>query len=316
LEWHVYCFFKEKLAREDCTVVLNCLFNGVEEVPMKMPILLTLVMLGLTVLAGPVLAVPSFIADSQRFVYSGSITGYNSLADAQNGSNAQATFTLGASSRDLALYQTQQFPGDFNSNLILTNWSSQIVAGPLGTGNPSNVARGFVQLYDLDASTIGSANGYWSNAALNQFTLQVSGANALYGPDSSRLWHDPQNIGQGDDGGNFLTYSLDLTAGFNSSAVLDSNGLYMLTAEPTSVTGTFQGIFQNTESADPYQFYTFDFTIGLDGNWTWDNRGSLIDPYNDSRFGSATVVPEPLTLLLTGIGLAGLGLRRKFGCRG
>jgi hypothetical protein len=270
---------------------------------MKMSrLVLCLVALGVVVLSRSALAVPQFYVDSDRFTYTGTVTAYNSLTDAQQGSNAQATYALDQT-RDLSLYQSQQYPGDTNSNIIMTNWYSQVVPGPLGTGNPNNVADGFTQLYDNDASTVGSASGYWTSDALNQFALHVSGENALAGDDFSRLWN-----GTGNDSGTFLSYTLEMVMNFDAAATLDGNGFYMLEAEPNSVLGTFSGIFQGTDSL----FYTFNTTIGLDGNWAWSQRENLLESFDPSVFGSATVVPEPMTLLLTGIGLAGLGLRRRF----
>jgi len=221
----------------------------------------------------------------------------------------QATFTLGASSRDLALIRPSSFPEILTPNLIMTNWSSQMSRDPQARAIRATL-RAVRPALRPRASTIGSAMATGATPRSISSPCRSRGAQRALWADSSRLWHAPQNIGRAMTA-EFLTYSLDLTAGFNSSAVLT---VMAFTCSPRTHFrhGHIPRYLPEQESADPYQFYTFDFTSALmatgPGTITTVSLTVWRQPiwFGHSRSGTAYA-------LLMGIGVAGLGLRRKFG---
>ena len=94
------------------------------------------------------------------------------------------------------------------------------------------------------------------------------------------------------------------------------DGTIASTDQPTGVTGTYTGVFENT-SNDPTKagYYVFDLNLDMT-NWAYANRDSLTGPYpfSDSVF-SAAAVPEPGTLALLVVGgltaLAAAWMRRQ-----
>jgi hypothetical protein len=96
---------------------------------------------------------------------------------------------------------------------------------------------------------------------------------------------------------------------------VDGTGI-LATNNPTSVNGTFRGVFQNTNTADPTYdgFYVADLTFGLD-NWAYDQGSALGgEPAVESRFwgySQPDSVPEPSALVMAAFGLTGIVLIKK-----
>ncbi|MFT3828664.1 MAG: hypothetical protein QM691_03060 [Opitutaceae bacterium] len=236
------------------------------------------------------------IAYTDRFGYTGSVTRYATLADAQSASNALATFTLGEN-RDLRVQLFNGFsPFVEDQYHIGTNWTPP--------GSPSNNAVGFVQV-PLQYGT-NSVHAFW-DSTLTQFSFAASGA--LTDPNA-RLWAGTADAAS--QTGRFLDYHLWFVAsGLDPAFWLAGFGTYASTGDPTAVTGGFSGLFENT-SDDASGFYTFDFQLNLD-NWAFANFGPY-DPeyYIPSFFAAPTAVPEASTYgILGALVLAALGLARR-----
>ncbi len=256
-----------------------------------------------------------------RLGYTGSVTRYDTLADAQAGTNAVSTASLGGTSRDFYL----SFRKDFGQSAMLlgTDWYLTTTGTSYGAGNPNNTNVGFVQLADNSLTSLTSSSSAW-DATRTVFSLNLSGANALDGVHpvyNTRLWNTTADTGQG---GTFLSYDFSMVATVADAAAWDSTaGMYVAQTDPTAVTGYFRGVFQNTsEVAGPIGtsqqgFYTFDFSLNLD-NWASQHSAEFTPtatlPANQYYVSTlASSIPEPSTYaLLLGAGtLALAALRRR-----
>lgn len=275
----------------------------------------------LTALAVALVAIAAqaqtWYASTDKFGYVGTMTKYTTLADAQNQTNAGNSYTF--AQRDAGLYQMNNAagfdPGNPDANMFLTAWwyTTDTNNGPYsGWGNPSNTSNSFCQLYDSDGGSVVTKTGGWTSGLYDTFHINVAGVNADYGDpfpngnDYSRLWDGETS---GSDDGSFISYTLDLTA-TGLSGVEITPGFYESSNQPTSVTGSFSGIFENygSDVVSAAGFYRFELTFN-DINWAYANSGSLNGSFSDSYFG-AEAVPEPATMALLGAA-AVAALRRR-----
>lgn len=274
--------------------------------------------------AAPVAFGNSLAVSTDRFSYEGSVTVFASLTDYTNNAggavHAIPSFTAGSTTydgRDLGIFVVQDYANYYaDSNIFLTAWYYTISPNGAGWGNPNNTNTGFIQMYDANSSTDTSLTGGWTS--LNQFVLSLTGANADYANDSARFWPAPTVGGAGSlSDGTFLSYELSLTANFANSATLNGDGLYELNEDPTSVAGTLSGVFVNPDDG---RVFVFDYTLSMD-SWVYDQdlANSLQGPYPyvEGYFAGELLapVPEPATVTLMGLGLAGIAMVRGFRSR-
>lgn len=250
------------------------------------------------------------LVSTDRFGYTGVVTRYDTLSDAENGVNAVGTYDIG--NRDLSLYISNDYAGLTNWNVIMGSWwYTTDPSGSAGWGNVTgNSGRGFVQLYDKNSLSVTSFSGKFGGFVGTYYTtynLSVTGANADYANQYSRFWVDYQ--GGGADKVIYIKYALNLTAtgleGIQAGSFIESNN------HPTGVTGTYTGIFQNvsTTYAQNNGFYTYTLNLDMD-NWAYANQGKLTgDPFAKSYFGEA--VPGPAAALPFAIGLLAARRRRR-----
>ena len=268
-------------------------------------------------------AEPVGLIDTDRFGYTGTITRYDSLADATDGTNAVDTIAVG--DRDLSLFFSVGRDAA-DANIALGSWwyttDSQ---GRAGWGNTNgNTGVGYVQLYDVDSSTDTSLNMAFTNPdgdTYRDFEFSVAGEKAD-AADFARL----SAVDNVNDGGVFHSYALDLVARGLAGTDDDGDGLIeALNTQPTDVTGSFSGIFEITEdqtTSANLGFYAFDFALNMT-NWAYDNRESLVtqneagepipDMFAPSNFiaGAAQSVSVPSSIALLGLGLAAVGTARR-----
>lgn len=215
-----------------------------------------------------------FYASSERFGYTGTVTVYETWADAHSGRNARCTMEPWPQ-RDGSIFVVKNAPEYYDdSNLILTNWFAN------NGGSPSNVNEGFFQLYDDNADAWQNQKASWSKD-LNTFSVTGKGRNATYGSpneyptwlDSARLWNACATPGSGEaTKGTFLEYEYVFVA-TGLDGVEDDEGFITNTKNADNYLGSFRGIFLNESETSPESngYYVFDLQFN-NISWAADNN--------------------------------------------
>ena len=264
------------------------------------------------------MAVPTSasVVNFDVFSYTGTVSTFNSLVDAQTetgatSTNSITTRTAGGRStlpnaRDGSVFANTDTGGFIFSTAWYFTPPSE-VGKANGFGNLNNNNTGFVQLFDTDGSSVNNLSVARSND-LTQLSLSADGANAD-SSEGARLWPAPTVGGSGNSAGKFIDYALDMTVTFGSPATSNTQ----IGEIPANVAGSFTGIFENT-SADTSAngFYSADFMFqsgssAQDGNYVAQFRDGD-DFASTSAATFITPVPLPATGWLLLAGLGGLGL--------
>ena len=245
---------------------------------------------GLAIVVGSQVAPAAdhFYASSERFGYAGTVSVYNTWADANSGRNARCS-GVAWPQRDGAIFAVKNAPEYFaNSNEILTNWFANNGA------SPSDTNEGFFQLYDDNADAWQNQKASWSRD-WNTFTVSAKGRNATYGSvdpkDYSRLWNACAPAGTGEaTSGTFLRYEYEFVAtGLNG--VQGPPGFITNTTNASNYRGHFSGIFQNQSASSPASngYYVFDIHF---------NNISWAAAYNCGYDGGSPQVVPPACVAL------------------
>ncbi|HMP79230.1 MAG TPA: hypothetical protein PKD54_07245 [Pirellulaceae bacterium] len=251
------------------------------------------------------------VVESDRFGYTGTTTRYATLADALANANPLNTIPIG--NRDISLSIVKNVGFDFDRNIIMGAWwYSTHASGNPGVGNTrGNTGIGYLQLFDDDASSRSSLRmgftGY-DGTFFRKYVVELTGHNA--GPtELARFSPFSPNT---QDGGIYLTYELNLLVDGLEGMLIGSNEVESLN-QPTGVSGSLTGIFQNTSANAAKQgFYTFTLNFDMT-SWAWENRDDLtypLDGFAPSYFYGG-VIPEPHCAVLLLMALSGLMAARR-----
>ena len=234
---------------------------------------LSLVVLGALILGSSPVASQGnsdrFYASSERFGYAGTVSVYDTWADANSGRNARCS-DAPFPQRDGGIFVVKNAPEYYaDYNAILTNWWAN------NGHSPSDTNAGFFQLYDENADAWQNQKASWTRD-LNTFTVSAKGRNATYGSpdleDMARLWNACAPAGSGEaTAGTFIRYEYVLTA-MGLNGVEGPRGFITNTTNASDYSGHFSGIFHNESQRYPASngYYVFDIQFN---NISWAAAG-------------------------------------------
>jgi hypothetical protein len=276
---------------------------------------LTLALVVCATLSQVAMAASAGYVSTDRFGYTGTVTRYASLQDAQAGTAATDTVTIG--NRDLALYIVNDVPSyDSDINVIMGSWwYTTDPDGRAGYGNTSgNTGIGFMQLYDEDGNTdtsLSMAFSGFDGTYYTQFDLSLTGGATTESDYGRFSVYDNNN-----DGGIWHSYSLNLTATGLEGQL--AGNLIASDNHPTGVSGSFTGLFQLTEnqtSPDNQGYYLVDLELDM-VNWAYemDQQDQLTGTaFYPSEFAVAVPLPAAAWAGMALMGALGgvAGIKRK-----
>ena len=253
----------------------------------------TLLAAALVFAPAPAPAPEKFILSCERFGYIGTVSVYNSYAEAQSGRNPRYS-NIVMPQRDGSIYMARAMGGEYGEfNAILTNWYATLDADPEnnpGKGNPNNKNEGFFQMYDNNADNWQNQKATW-NKQKTVFTLESKGKNASYPSVSNpgeyaRLWNAGAPAGSGEaTKGTYLEYQVTFVASGVNGTDPDSDGFFEYTGTGGTYSGSFKAIFRNESQNYPASngWYVLNLTFN---NVSWAAPKGIADP---DHFGSANV---------------------------
>ncbi len=225
----------------------------------------------------------SFFCSSVRFGYTGTISVYNTFAEAQSGRNPRHSSVV-VPNRDGAIYIVRNRPTFYEDfNAFLTFWSSH------EGQNPNNTNLGFIQMYDDDASNWLNQKGYW-NRSKTTFTVEAMGRNATYPSganpgDYARLWNAGAVQGSGESTkGTFLRYEYKFIVTGVQGTDDDQDGFFEYRGPDGQFSGYFKGIFENESASSPGSngFYVVELSFN-NTSWSVANNFTKNNAFGSSR---------------------------------
>jgi hypothetical protein len=277
-----------------------------------------------------------YYVDTNRLSYTGTVSTYGTLADALNGTNATGTYSITNRPGDapydtpyrdavIMIWSNGAYGYTYNNNDFYTNVYSTTPGNAYGsgTGNPNKTQEGLIMLTGYDGGPASTGDqGYFhdfNGTSYTEFTLQFTGGSANL--TASRLWNAPASYTYDPNAdlsqwswwnptlGTFLSYQFNVTFGGLAGTPESTYGGILATNNPTSVNGTFTGVFQNTNTNG---YYVANLTFGMD-NWAYAQNSLQSQTITSEFWGYAQPdpVPEPSVLLLFPFGLAGIVLIKK-----
>jgi hypothetical protein len=179
---------------------------------------------------------------SDSFNFSGSWSSYNSLADAQSGSNA-----VGGGA-----WASQPFTIFADGTAANNIFQTAFYAIP---GLPP-----FLGVYDPTPGTLQNTNVFFNDADKSANITQSGGTQG----GTSRF--DPTGaLSNAASGGDWLSYAFNAKAAGIDFPNANGTPPYQSLSNPSSVSGAFSGIFQNTGAGGTGLFYAVDLTGSFGG---------------------------------------------------
>jgi len=258
-----------------------------------------------------------YLVSTDSLNYSGTISRYATLADAQTGSNSLSSVHL-SQPRDGSLWNTKNAPTSYtgagyeNDTVFLTSWwytTDPNNGAYSGWGNPNNTDDSFIQLYNGGNGTVTSNTASW-NAGFNTLTVNITGANADYNNSYARLWTGQS--GSSVEDGVFVSYGINYSVSGLAATLDPSTGWMVDGTSRGIVSGSFTGIYHNIDTNVPANNGYYAFNVSLfDSGTTYGeaNSANLNGAFNHGFF--AAPVPEPASFAVLGLGVFALKRRKK-----
>lgn len=245
--------------------------------------------------------------------YEGNWKKYASLDDAKSGNNQLASGTVPM--RDVGVHLETNERGVAESFYFITLWGVKESDNSM-YHTTSNVNAGFMQIYDMDASSVTYTMAGHDPDDMTRFSMKVSGANAIdRDPDGAYKEYTRAGVGNAEDisksSSIWHEYDFDIT--FTGLDTVEEPDRMHSQGIPYEISGTAELYVEHIDTRDPGNngFYRIDLDIG-DHSQTALVRPDLIDENPANRIEEISEVPEPSACaLLFGTGAMGLALLRR-----
>lgn len=222
---------------------------------------------------------------SDSFNFSGSWSSYNSLSDAQSGSNAVGS----------GAWASQPFTIFADGTAANNIFQTAFYAIP---GLPP-----FLGVYDPTPGTLQNTNVFFDGSDKSANITQsgsTQGGTSRFDPTGA--------LSPGASGGDWLSYAFNAKAAGIDFPNPAGTPPYQSFSNPSSVSGAFSGIFQNTGAGGTGLFYAVDLTGSFGG------ARALGQPINPTDAFISGTIPEPTSCIAFAMvfaASAGYGYRRR-----